>query len=749
MALLPPNQLLHLGPDPTGASWNHFDLGLGLQTHINYPQAQLGNSPPQGAPWWYSKLNSAGVPVVQFSAPFGGATTSTNTEYARCELREYERDGTTKMAFDPRSDDHWIEGIYKVNGLAGLAKPAVCVQQAHDPNDDTIMVMVYPSGGVPQLIVRYNGSKVATLNANYTSGSEFYLKMRINGGTPDIYYSADPTVIPTTPISVSVTKTGFFSAATVGWYFKSGAYNQTNEITDPNKDPDASIIQVEVRELKHWHSATPLGGAWPTPATYASSTAPTIDAGPDVSILPSGTFSRTGTLTLNTATLTSQQWKITGGPAGSGTVLSTAALCNWTPSSGTTTSTGTQTLGVGGVAVPTNAIKETADRFAQNWTISSGGTAGNPKIYDGGNHTVGRITVTADWVVVQNYRINSQNQYGVVIDADNVTLQNCDIKGVRVSGDGDLNAITLWGSNFKCLYNTAINYVDGDPGGSHTDFCQTWVSSSHPNASSNNWFVGNKVTGPSNPGRDNSIPSIHQLIMVESAGHGGNSGGSGTPSNWLLCDNEWGASWGQDIKLDAGNNFTFARNKWVGSSDRIFAFVSGSGNVVYSDNTFGGGYGQVGASVTNGSGPANPVSGGGGTTTVPYPEGAYTLEYSAVTSAGTIADTVIVTVSSTAPPGTGGGGGGGGTGTVSSYPAFGAAGAAATSDGSTTISNVPAPAGVANKDFQICIIQLSDEESITNVPAGWALLDEQGVVNPDLGEPGGPSPRVYLLQHFW
>ncbi|HJS82585.1 MAG TPA: polysaccharide lyase family 7 protein, partial [Nitrososphaera sp.] len=164
---LPPDQLLHLGPDPAGASWNHFDLGLGLSSHINYPQAQLKNSPPQGAPWWYSKTNpTSGKDVVVFSAPLGGATTTTNTQYARCELREYERNGTTKMAFDPKDGDHWIEGKYRVFGLAGLDKPEVTMLQAHDGGDDVIMISTYQGG----LRLRYNGSHVAVLDSSVSDG---------------------------------------------------------------------------------------------------------------------------------------------------------------------------------------------------------------------------------------------------------------------------------------------------------------------------------------------------------------------------------------------------------------------------------------------------------------------------------------------------------------------------------------------------------------------------------------------------
>lgn len=327
--VLPPDQLLHLGPDPAGASWNHFDLGLGLSSHINYPQSQLKNSPPQGAPWWYSKTNpTSGKDVVVFSAPLGGATTSTNTQYARCELREYERNGTTKMAFDPKDGDHWIEGKYRVFGLAGLDKPEVTMLQAHDGDDDVIMISTYQGG----LRLRYNGSQVAVLDSSVSDGDEFYLKIRVNNGTPSVYYSSNADVPSTTPVTTSPSSSGFFSSAASGWYFKTGSYNQTNENTDPDVDPDASIIRIEIRELKHWHSKTPLGGAWPTPAPYTATGTPSVDAGTDSTFALGSSFSRTASVTLNGATLSSQSWSILSGPAGVGTTLSTTASVSWTPS---------------------------------------------------------------------------------------------------------------------------------------------------------------------------------------------------------------------------------------------------------------------------------------------------------------------------------------------------------------------------------------------------------------------------------
>jgi hypothetical protein len=271
-----------------------------------------------------------------------------------------------------------------------------------------------------------------------------------------------------------------------------------------------------------------------------------------------------------------------------------------------------QTLGVGGVATPSGATLTTSDTTSQ-LNITSGGTSTSPRVYDGQGHTVGRINITASYVVVQNFRINAGSQYGAFIDASNVTFQNNDIKGVKVSGDGDLNAITAFGNNITIQFNTAINYVSGDPGSSHTDFIQTWVSSSHPTASANWKIIGNKAVGPSNPSRVNSIASIHQCIMAEGLGRGGNSGGSGDPHDWVISDNECGDSWNQSIKLDGVDNVAITRNNFTGSSDKIFDISSASSNVkVYSDNIFGSGYGLVGYTVTSGAGPGTAPSGSGG-----------------------------------------------------------------------------------------------------------------------------------------
>jgi hypothetical protein len=305
-----------------------------------------------------------------------------------------------------------------------------------------------------------------------------------------------------------------------------------------------------------------------------------------------------------------------GGPVyrhGTNGVMSDNYVVDTGTSSGGGPAPGTQTLGVGGVATPAGAILATSDKAGTALTITGSGTASNPVVYDGAGKKIGRVTFDGcQYVVVQNYYIQSGNQYGVVFDdASNVTLQNCDISNVRNSGDGDLNAITVWGgTNNKIKYNTAVNFVGGAvPSGSHTDWLQHWVSSSHPNAAINYQIIGNRAIGPANPSRDTSIPSIHQIIMVEGyeAPGSGNSGGNGDdPSGWFVAENEFSASWNQDVRINRGTNFTFTRNRFTGSSDKVFDLPSASGYKVYSDNSFGPSYGSIGTTVTNGSGPPTP-----------------------------------------------------------------------------------------------------------------------------------------------
>jgi hypothetical protein len=253
-----------------------------------------------------------------------------------------------------------------------------------------------------------------------------------------------------------------------------------------------------------------------------------------------------------------------------------------------------QTIGVGGVPTPSGA-KSLSGTGKHTITVSG--------VYDCDGKDVGWIEIKGSNVTVQNCRIVADNQYGIYSEGTGNTIQNNDIKGLKPTGDGDMNAITFFGNNTKIQFNTAIDFVS-EPSDAHTDFIQTWVSTSHPVASSDVVIRSNKATGPANPERSSSIPSIHQCVMVEDYKRGGNKGGSSTGmKNWLVIANVFGDSWNQCIKNDGVDNFQVTKNDFIGSSSHVMEQASGSGLKFYADNKVGSGYGDVGVPVTTGAGP--------------------------------------------------------------------------------------------------------------------------------------------------
>jgi Predicted solute binding protein len=299
---------------------------------------------------------------------------------------------------------------------------------------------------------------------------------------------------------------------------------------------------------------------------------------------PTATVTETATAT-KTTTVTATPTSSTTAPPSSSTTTPPPP-----PPSG-------QTVGVGGVATPAGAISPPSG--TGKWSITAAG------VYDCKGAQVGWIEIKASNVTVQNCKVNAQSQYGIYSSGDNNVLQNNDIKGLKPTGDGDMNAFTFFGNGTKIQFNTAIDFVGTDPGDSHTDFIQTWVSSSHPTASSDVVIRSNKATGPANPKRLNSIPSIHQCVMVEDQGRGGNSGGSSSGmKNWLVVNNIFSDSWNQCIKNDGVDNFQVTKNDFQGSSSHVMEQASGSGLKYYSDNKVTGTYGNVGVPITSGAGPA-------------------------------------------------------------------------------------------------------------------------------------------------
>jgi hypothetical protein len=653
-------QILNLG---VAGGKNHYNLGVGFDSgHTDITPSTLYGTYSDSYYYFPKPDNSAVVMRMKVT----GGRTSSNTKYPRCELREMDDANTgandPKAAWDGNSGTHWMRGKTKVIHTTS-AKPWICFAQIHNGGSDVVRLQTEgTSSSSLKLVCRHTppgaSEVVTTIQSSYTVGDIIDWRIECIGGTIKVYLGG----------VVKYTGNGKYT----GCYFKAGLYLQSsvNNVNNTENGDTSQYAEIELKDFMTWHTG------YTTPeATYfeanggggGGSTSPTsVNAGSDATLNTGTTFTRTA-VEGGTAAITSRKWTVMAAPTTGG------------GGGGTTP----RVAGPGGIPRPAagpNVVLATGNTSSA-LTISSGGSAGNPRIYDGGGFSVGRITVTAQYVVVQNYKINAGGQYGIYVDdISNVVVQNNDIKGISASGDGDLNAFTLFGNNLDVLYNTAIDFISGDPGSSHTDFIQTWISSSHPIASSNWRIVGNDGRGVHNPSRANGVKSIHQWFMLESAGRGGNSGGSGVQNNILIAENTCLDSWNQTFKFDGATNVNITRNKLIGSSTKVMDVQGPSSNIkFFSDNQVGSQYGSVGVTVTSGAGPAIPsdiptttgTGGTGGTSIVgtqlgttaslswlPPALGAYTLRYSVTTAQGTFYDDVVVNVVTS-----GGGGGTPGTST--------------------------------------------------------------------------------------
>lgn len=277
-----------------------------------------------------------------------------------------------------------------------------------------------------------------------------------------------------------------------------------------------------------------------------------------------------------------------------------------TPPSGTP---GQQTLGCGNVATPPDATLTTADSNTP-LTIKEGGTPQKWKVYDGQCKTVGAITIRANYVVVQNFQVRAKKNLGIgiggtTVDAKvhHVVVQNNDIKDVMAPGD--LNVMEMFGDNITIAYNTAIDAITGDAGGSHTDFVQTWNTKAGMQTT-NVIIVGNRATGEPDDAKESVNTHYNQAVIGEGASCSAGGGGSGQSENWFVADNYWTA----DSKFCAINNVTYTRNTFAGIDKRAVVIQDGSaGFKYYSDNKVADGGRTtvgIGATVIPGPGPATP-----------------------------------------------------------------------------------------------------------------------------------------------
>ena len=148
--------------------------------------------------------------AVIFTAKVGGTTTR-NSKYPRSELREMR--GDREAAWTNAGGVHTLsirEAILAVPPV----KPEVVAAQIHDGADDVMQLRLEGQ----RLMVQYDdGDREIVLDPAYQLGTPYDVSIVATEGRVDVFYNGvKKAVLP---------KSG------TGWYFKVGAYLQSN----PNK----------------------------------------------------------------------------------------------------------------------------------------------------------------------------------------------------------------------------------------------------------------------------------------------------------------------------------------------------------------------------------------------------------------------------------------------------------------------------------------------------------------------------------
>lgn len=194
----------------------------GEPDEILQPELATFTSPP------YFELNQAKNGVI-FRAHAGGATTA-NSHYPRSELREMN--GSKRASWSNASGTHTMTVTQAVTHLPPV-KPEVVTAQIHDDDDDVIMVKL--SGN--RLFVEAKSKDIGDLDANYTLGTTYTVKIVATGGRIFVYYNGEQ--------KVEYQKSGS------EYYFKAGCYTQSN----PDKgDAPEAFAQVVIYALSLAHT---------------------------------------------------------------------------------------------------------------------------------------------------------------------------------------------------------------------------------------------------------------------------------------------------------------------------------------------------------------------------------------------------------------------------------------------------------------------------------------------------------------
>lgn len=210
---------------------------LTKSTHVAQPELATFSLNP-----WFT-VNSAGD-GVRFRAPVActtktgpacGSTTSTNTSYARSELREMTNRGSTEAAWDMNTGTHTFEATLAFLKLPSV-KPQVVGMQVHDGSDDVTTIRL---DGTKLWVSEGDSPRYKLLTDRYSLGTKFTVKYVAGGGKIKIYYNGSraTTIASNAPAN----------------YFKVGAYTQANCDNSTPCDGNVNYGEVHVYRTRVTH----------------------------------------------------------------------------------------------------------------------------------------------------------------------------------------------------------------------------------------------------------------------------------------------------------------------------------------------------------------------------------------------------------------------------------------------------------------------------------------------------------------
>jgi hypothetical protein len=168
----------------------------------------------------FFRLNDAKDGVV-FTANAGGVTTS-GSSYPRSELREMN--GTEKAAWDSTDGTHTLD-VCEAITKTPATKPEVVSAQIHDTEDDVLQIRLEGT----TLSVQYDdGRGEAVLDPDYQLGTPFRVTVDVSAEGIAVSYNGEH--------KTDIKKSGS------GWYWKVGAYVQSNPSKGESPDAVGEVV---------------------------------------------------------------------------------------------------------------------------------------------------------------------------------------------------------------------------------------------------------------------------------------------------------------------------------------------------------------------------------------------------------------------------------------------------------------------------------------------------------------------------